>query len=72
MISETDGIIEKKEYEIGDYVKKGQIIIQLTDTRKILELKEMEDLLEASKARMDEASSNYKNSLKKLKKVSTF
>lgn len=63
VISETDGIIEKKEYEIGDYVKKGQIIIQLTDTRKILELKEMEDLLEASKARMDEASSNYKNSL---------
>ena len=36
----------------------------MTDTRKVLELKESEDLLEASKARLDEASSNYKNSLK--------
>jgi len=64
VISETDGTIENKEYQIGDFVKKGQVIIQMTDTRKILELKEIEDLLKASKARLDEASSNYKNSIK--------
>ena len=64
IISETDGTIKNKEFQIGDFVKKGQIIMQMTDTRKVLELKESEDLLEASKARLDEASSNYKNSLK--------
>ncbi len=68
VISETDGTIESKEYQIGDFVKKGQVIIQMTDTRKILELKEIEDLLKASKARLDEASSNYKNSIKLYEK----
>jgi RND family efflux transporter MFP subunit len=64
LISETEGTIKSREFQIGDFVKKGQIILQMTDTRKVLELKELEDLLEASKARLDEASSNYKNSLK--------
>ena len=64
IMSETDGTIQNRAYQIGKYVKKGQIIIQMTDTRKILELKEIEDLLKASKARLDESSSNYKNSIK--------
>lgn len=64
IMSETDGTIESRAYQIGKYVKKGQIIIQMTDTRKVLELKEMEDLLKASKARLDESSSNYRNSIK--------
>ena len=64
IMSETDGTIESRAYQIGNYVKKGQIIIQMTDTRKVLELKEIEDLLKASKARLDESSSNYRNSIK--------
>jgi membrane fusion protein (multidrug efflux system) len=63
LISETDGTIKTKKYQIGEYIEKNKVIIQMTDTRKVLELKELEDLLEASKARLDEASSNYKNSI---------
>ena len=63
IIAETDGTIKFQNYEIGDYVSKGDVIIQMVDTRKVLELKEAEDLLSSYEAKMDEALSNYENSI---------
>lgn len=68
IISEVDGTIKKKPYNIGSYVKKNEIILEMTDTRKLLELKEIKDILSAYKAVLDEESKNYKNAIILYKK----
>tara|TARA_Y100001936_G_scaffold241477_1_gene277367 strand:- start:5086 stop:6165 length:1080 start_codon:yes stop_codon:yes gene_type:complete len=63
VIAEVDGTIESRNYEIGDFVNKDDVILKMKDTRKLLELKEAEDLLNSHKSRLDEAARNYKNAI---------
>ena len=59
--AEVDGTIKEKKFSIGSMVKKGDVIIAMTDTRKLLQLKEVKDGLSAFKAILDEESKNYKD-----------
>jgi len=68
IISEVDGTIKEKPFNLGSYVKKGEIILKMTDTRKLLELKEIKDILSTYKAVLDEESKNYKNAITLYKK----
>ena len=63
VLAEVDGTIETRNYEIGQFVKKDDVVLKMHDTRKLLELKETEDLLASHKARLDDAARNYKNAL---------
>ena len=63
VLAEVDGTIETRNYEIGQFVKKDDVGLKMHDTRKLLELKETEDLLASHKARLDDAARNYKNAL---------
>ena len=61
--AEVDGTIKEKKFSIGSMVKKGDVIIAMTDTRKLLQLKEVKDGLSAFKAILDEESKNYKDAI---------
>ena len=50
ILAEVDGTISEKKFPIGSKVYKDDLIITMTDTRKLLQLKESRDSLSAFKA----------------------
>ena len=68
IVAEVDGIIQEKKFPIGSKIKKGDLIVTMTDTRKLLQLKEVKDSLSGFKAILDEETKNYKNSISLFEK----
>ena len=68
ILAEVDGTISEKKFPIGTKVYKDDLIITMTDTRKLLQLKESKDSLSAFKAILDEETRNYKNAISLFEK----
>ena len=63
IVARVDGYLQKKHFQEGDYVKKGQLLITIEPTQYLNILNKAKADLETAKARLYKANRDYERGM---------